>query len=209
MAQVALGDASGGRERLVREAFTLFAERGFDAVTVRDIAAASRVSVGLINHHFGSKEGLRNAVDEYFMEQFEDVFLDLKNRQEDNSSEGFALAIDDWISRHESSWPSIVAYFRRAILQESDWGYSIFLRFYSFVQGSVMRMDAAGRIGPDVDRLWLPFLMMYLELGTMVFDPYIRRVTGRSGYDRDLWRRRHRAYMTLIRRGSAPSRSGT
>jgi hypothetical protein len=68
-------------------------------------------------------------------------------------------------------------------------------------------MDAAGRIGPDVDRLWLPFLMMYLELGTIIFDPYIKRVLGRSGYDRELWQRRHRAYMSLIRRGSSPRRS--
>ena len=71
-------------------------------------------------------------------------------------------------------------------------------------QATVMRMDANGQLAPDMDRLWLPFLMMYLELGTMVFDPYIKRVIGRSGYERDLWQRRHRAYMALIRRGASP-----
>ena len=72
------------------------------------------------------------------------------------------------------------------------------------MQQSVLRMDADGKIGTDVDRLRLPFLMIYLELGTMVFDP--KRVLGKSGYDRDLWRRRHRAYMSLIRCGAAPAR---
>jgi hypothetical protein len=47
---------------------------------------------------------------------------------------------------------------------------------------------------------------MYMEIGTMVFDPYIKRALGKSGYDRELWRRRHRAYMSLIRRGVAPRR---
>lgn len=196
-----------GRERLIRQAFVLFAERGFDSVTVRDIAAASGVSVGLINHHFGSKDGLREAVDEFFIGQFEDAITDAAPQQV-ASPEDYAEVIDAWISRHERDWPTIVAYFRRALLEESDWGFSLFQRFYGFVQSSVMRMDANGALAPDVDRLWLPFLMMYLELGTMIFDPYIKRVLGRSGYDRELWQRRHRAYMALIRRGASPAREG-
>ncbi len=203
MAKVADGEALDGRERLVRQAFVLFAERGFDSVTVRDIAKASGVSVGLINHHFGSKDGLREAVDEYFIAQFEDAITGAAPR-ELNTAEDAAQIIDEWIQRHESDWPATVAYFRRALLEQSDWGFSLFERFYGFVQSTVMRMDAEGRIAPDVDRLWLPFLMMYLELGTMIFDPYIKRVLGKSGYDRELWQRRHRAYMSLIRRGAAP-----
>lgn len=207
VAQAAERDEPIGRERLIRTAFALFAEKGFDSVTVRDIAAASKVSVGLINHHFGSKEGLREAVDEFFIAQFEDAIAGAAP-QPINTPEDYAVVIDQWIARHEKDWPTIVAYFRRALLEESDWGFSLFQRFYGFVQSSVMRMDAAGQIGSDVDRLWLPFLMMYLELGTMVFDPYIKRVTGKSGYDRELWRRRHRAYMSLIRRGVSPRREG-
>ncbi|ODT89715.1 TetR/AcrR family transcriptional regulator [Phenylobacterium sp. SCN 70-31] len=199
-------DNPDGRERLVRTAFVLFAEKGFDSVTVRDIAAASSVSVGLINHHFGSKDGLREAVDEFFIAQFEDAITGAAT-QELSTTLDPAEVIDAWIERHADDWPTIVAYFRRALLEESDWGFSLFQRFYGFVQATVMRMDAAGQIAPDVDRLWLPFLMMYLEIGTMVFDPYIKRVLGRSGYDRDLWQRRHRAYMSLIRRGTAGRRA--
>lgn len=195
-----------GRQRLVRTAFELFAEKGFDSVSVRDIARAASVSVGLINHHFGSKEGLREAVDEYFIATFEAAITGAAPQQLADP-DGHAALIDAWIVEHEAEWPFIVAYFRRAILEESDWGYSLFQRFYGFVQSTVLRLDAEGGVGPDVDRLWLPFLMMYLELGTMIFDPYIRRLIGRSGYDKDLWRRRHRAYMTLIRRGVAPKQN--
>ncbi|WP_337185554.1 TetR/AcrR family transcriptional regulator [Phenylobacterium sp.] len=201
-------DSPDGRERLVRTAFVLFAEKGFDSVTVRDLASASNVSVGLINHHFGSKDGLREAVDEFFIAQFEDAITGAAPQQTPSTPEDYATVIDAWIARHEADWPTIVAYFRRALLEESDWGFSLFQRFYGFVQATVNRMDASGQLGPDVDRLWLPFLMMYLELGTMVFDPYIKRVLGRSGYDRELWQRRHRAYMALIRRGASPSREG-
>ena len=193
-----------GKERLIRQAFILFADKGFDSVTVRDLALASEVSVGLINHHFGSKEGLREAVDAYFIAQFEDALKGAAPEQI-NTPEDHAVVIDHWIERHEKDWPTIVAYFRRAVLEESDWGFSLFERFYGFVQASVTRMDADGQIAPQVDRLWLPLLWLYMEIGTMIFDPYVKRLLGKSGYDRELWSRRHRAYMSLIRKGIRPT----
>lgn len=36
----------------------LFAEQGFEATTVREIAAAAKVNLALINYHFDSKDGL-------------------------------------------------------------------------------------------------------------------------------------------------------
>ncbi len=198
-------DLKDGRQRLISTSLALFAEKGFDGVTVRDIAKASGVSVGLINHHFGSKEGLREAVDAHFMKQFEEVLLNQPDRghTQPNSIENWA---DEWIERHQSDWSITVGYFRRALLEESDWGANLFVRFYEVAQGAVTRMDARGEVRPDVDRLWLPFLIIYLELGTTLLDPYIKRILGRSGFDDDLWRRRHRAYLSLIQRGVTPKR---
>ena len=53
------------------EALRLFAARGPDAVTVRQIAAAAGVSPALVVHHFGSKEGLREVVDRHVLGLFE------------------------------------------------------------------------------------------------------------------------------------------
>ena len=57
------------------KALRLFADRGPDAVTVRDVAAAAEVSPALVMHHFGSKAGLREAVDEHVAQTF-DAMLD-------------------------------------------------------------------------------------------------------------------------------------
>ena len=46
------------RERLLAAAKTLFAERGFKNVTVREICLAARANVAAINYHFGDKLGL-------------------------------------------------------------------------------------------------------------------------------------------------------
>ncbi|WP_306208374.1 TetR/AcrR family transcriptional regulator [Actinoplanes sp. RD1] len=53
------------RARIRDAAITLIAERGAKATTIRDIADAAGVSSGLLRHHFGSKEGLRDACDEW------------------------------------------------------------------------------------------------------------------------------------------------
>ncbi|MBI1252158.1 MAG: TetR family transcriptional regulator [Alphaproteobacteria bacterium] len=197
-------DRSNGRERILDEAMQLFAEHGFDSVTVRDIAAKADVSVGLINHHFGSKEGLREAVDAKFIRQFEEVLDSAAPSMGQMRMEDFFAWVDDWIARHQSTWPVTVQYFRRALLEESEWGASVFEKFFSIARASIDRMDAQGLLRPDVDRLWLPFLMVYLELGTSLLDPYVTKILGRSGFEADLWKRRHRAYLSLIYRGVLP-----
>ena len=56
------------RERIRDAAIASFAERGFDGVGLRDIAQRAGVSAALIVHHFGSKEGLREACDAHVVE---------------------------------------------------------------------------------------------------------------------------------------------
>ncbi len=51
--------------RIRDAAITEFASKGVEATSVRTIAARADVSPGLIIHHFGSKEDLRVACDEY------------------------------------------------------------------------------------------------------------------------------------------------
>jgi AcrR family transcriptional regulator len=50
------------RDRILDAAEALFAERGFDGVTLRQIASSAGVDVALANYHFGKKLELFNAV---------------------------------------------------------------------------------------------------------------------------------------------------
>ena len=56
------------RARIRDAALRLFGDRGTDGTTIRDIAATAGVSGGLVRHHFGSKEGLRDACDAYALD---------------------------------------------------------------------------------------------------------------------------------------------
>ena len=55
-------DAKSTKERLLDSAEKLFAERGYDSVSIRDLAADADVNVAAVNYHFQGKEKLYEAV---------------------------------------------------------------------------------------------------------------------------------------------------
>lgn len=50
------------RDKILEVAERLFAARGLDAVSIRDIVAAAGANLGAINYHFGTLDGLIEAV---------------------------------------------------------------------------------------------------------------------------------------------------
>lgn len=54
--------ADARREQLLDVAINLFAQKGYEATSAREVALAAGVTQGLVFHYFGSKEGLLTAV---------------------------------------------------------------------------------------------------------------------------------------------------
>ncbi len=190
--------APNGKNRLILVAMRLFAERGFDGVTVRDIAKDAEVSVGLINHHFESKEGLREAVDRYFLETTSKAIARAVEKSGSLDTSGIAAYQSRWIRQYADEWPSFVAYLRRAIIDGSPWGENLFRQYYESIRLLLDRHDAEGRISPKTDRLWLPLLYMFVLIGPLMLDPYIKNMLGKSTYDGDMWGRFQAAVQTLF-----------
>ena len=55
-------DEDGTRDRILRTAERLFAERGFNGVSIRELAAAAQVNIASVGYHFSNKEGLLSEV---------------------------------------------------------------------------------------------------------------------------------------------------
>ncbi|WP_136706234.1 TetR family transcriptional regulator [Agromyces sp. H66] len=59
---ISAGDLTA-RARIVASALERFAAHGYEAATMRDIAAHAGVSTALVTHHFGTKQALREECD--------------------------------------------------------------------------------------------------------------------------------------------------
>lgn len=82
--------ATARRDLIMREAAHLFASRGFDATTIRDIAAAAGILGGSIYYHFHSKE---------------DIFLAVHTA----GMESITNAVTAAISEHDEPWAQLEA----------------------------------------------------------------------------------------------------
>lgn len=72
-AKSAAPPSDGARERLIAVGLTMFAERGLEGVSVRDLASAAKVNLSLVSYYFGGKEGLYKTI-------IEEHALDARNR---------------------------------------------------------------------------------------------------------------------------------
>ncbi|MFD0661596.1 TetR/AcrR family transcriptional regulator [Thermocatellispora tengchongensis] len=95
------------RARIRDAALDQFARRGVKSATLKDIAEAAGVSVGLVQHHFRSKDALREACDEH-------VMASLVHRSKDEAAEPAAV-VAGMLAGSERS----VRYLARALVDGS------------------------------------------------------------------------------------------
>jgi AcrR family transcriptional regulator len=101
------------RARIRDAALEQFATHGFDGATIRGIAEAAGVSPGLVQHHFGSKEGLRRACDDAVVELV---------RQKVRAIQTGDLTKPGFLGALYAAAPPLVRYAARAVVDGSPAG---------------------------------------------------------------------------------------
>nr|WP_156003853.1 TetR/AcrR family transcriptional regulator [Streptomonospora sp. PA3] len=99
------------RARIRDAALAQFAERGYAAATLRGVADAAGVSIGLVQHHFGTKDGLRRACDTYAT----DTLASLDGL----GVAGGEITDSDFLARMFRHSPLILRYIARAMVDGS------------------------------------------------------------------------------------------
>jgi len=141
------------RANIRNAALRLFAESGHDAVTVREIATAAGVSPGLVLHHFGSKNGLRAAVDAHAAESFDVVFAELDggNLAEMLASGEATTSVAEAFARAFPHGSPLPAYLRRLLLTDDPAGATLFGRWYAATRRVLDAMVDQGVAAPAED----------------------------------------------------------
>lgn len=129
------------RARIRDAAIEQIARKGF-AVNMRTIAQAAGVSVGLINHHFGSKDGLRSECDDYVMQ----LIMDSKEA----NIQGGAMAAMAALSKiNEYVIPT--AYCMRAMHTGGSVAQGMYEHFVKDAMAWVPQAVKAGQLQPSVN----------------------------------------------------------
>ncbi|MGV0742398.1 TetR/AcrR family transcriptional regulator [Mycolicibacterium sp. XJ870] len=94
------------RARIRHAALLEFGERGFIGATFKGIAARASVSIGLVQHHFRTKENLRQACDDMVIEVF-------RHRTTHGAATG-AITRPEFIADLYETSPPLLRYLARA-----------------------------------------------------------------------------------------------
>lgn len=161
------------------EALRLFAERGLDAVSVRQIAAAAGVSPALVIHHFGSKEGLRAAVDQHVLATFEAMLGELSRGGDPGLRDPAAAgSLAEAIIAHLPADSPAPAYLRRLLLDGGAAGRGLFRRLYGISRQTVDAMSAAGLLAPGPDPAVRAAFLMANDLAVILLREHLADVLG-------------------------------
>jgi AcrR family transcriptional regulator len=185
------------RAKIREAALGLFGTSGF-GVPLRTVAQAAGVSPGLVIHHFGSKDGLRAAVDEsvlaVFLERFDALPKDLPA---DQLSRAMANVFSDVLGPNAD----IRQYLRRCLLDETPAGTTIFDEMVEATRRGLELLERAGGIRADSDPEWRPFQVLSIVLGPLLMEPVMQRHIGEPAYAPEVVRRRTSANLDVLSRG--------
>lgn len=164
------------RARIRDAAIDLFGRDGF-GVGLRAIAAAAGVSLGLIRHHFGSKDGLRAACDEHVLEQVREL-------GEEKATAPLAAFFRN-IERLDSFEP-LVRYLLQSLRQGGPFARTFLDRMSRESEQALEQGVAEGTIKASVDPAARARAIVVLSLGALLLEDSLTDGDGwRSHLDRN------------------------
>jgi len=159
---VALPEDLTGRARIRDAALSAFAEDG-DAASIRGIAKRAGCSPALVQHHFGTKDGLRSACDDYIVAYFRE--------QVEAGIDNLGITDPDYLAEVYRSAPIVIGYLNRCLVENTPKAQRIFDSLVELTE-PYLRTDAASAVR---DRA---AVLVAMKLGLLLLRPHVERALG-------------------------------
>jgi TetR/AcrR family transcriptional regulator, regulator of cefoperazone and chloramphenicol sensitivity len=172
-------DDRTARAKIRDEALRLFAERGPDAVTMRDIAAAAGVSPALLVRHYGSKDGLVEAVDNHVLAAMEALLTQVTRQGgEDGLQPTGVPTMLDAFALYLPPQSAIPDYLGRMLITGGAVGSALFARLYEISKDALGAMVAAGAAEAGDDPAVRAAFLMVNDLAVLTLRRHLAEVLG-------------------------------
>lgn len=157
-------------ERIRDAALRNFAEHGTEATTMRGVAAAAGVSLGLVQHHFATKAGLIQAVDRYVLDC---VITPLAQPIPERTDS--IVEIGSRVTGLFAERPDVAAYVGRSLVDGSPVGTTIFDNLIAAGTARWRQRAERGETRPDADLTWAAINALVLAFGAISLRTHIDR----------------------------------
>lgn len=158
------------RARIRQAALAHFAEYGFERTTIRGIAAAAGVSLGLVRHHFGSKQALRDAIDAHVLQEIRRLSAEVMANGERGDLGPSALSAQ--VMRPYRR------YLLRALMDGSPTIATVFDQMVGPTEGWIALADEKRPDPPFADRRTRAAVFTAMVLGVPLLHEHLSRVLG-------------------------------
>jgi AcrR family transcriptional regulator len=185
-------------ERIRDAALRSFASHGVAATSMRMVADAAGVSLGLVQHYFKTKAALVNTVDRYVLQVTSEALSTVAmpgapaEALEEAGKRMTKLTIDH---------PLVINYLARALCEGGEIGSVVFdgLVDISTAQGDHFREQ--GLIRENLDPLWAVLNPLILRIGAFILRPHIERYLGEPFFTATQLERWDNSVTKVLREG--------
>ena len=186
---------SSARERIVTAALEGFASGGVKATSIRDVANAAGVSPGLVQHYFGSKAALREAVDEHVNEA-------ARTALEVRRIDGDVVAdLSERLTRLVADHFTALRYVARGVAESEPAAMKLFGALTQLCRDQLADLQRQGMLRSDLDLEWAALHTVLINLGTVVMEPGVSEQLGRPFLGTEQVRRWQEATTKLFSSG--------
>jgi len=181
------------RVRIRAAAVRLFGAGGFADTSVRAIAAEAGVSPGLVLHHFGSKEGLKRACDEY-------VAGELIDTEVATSQQDLIGAMRRWLAEPDA-YLAEFDYLTRMLLEGSHAGDLLFDTLVDRTEKMLGEGIESGQMNHFSDLGTTALVVALCGLAPLVMGRQVSRALGEDGLNAKVLQRLALPVMELFTHG--------
>jgi len=179
--------------RIRAAALNRFGTGGFAATSVRVIASDAGVSPALVLHHFGSKDGLRQACNEYAFTFFEGMIRRAGDRQPTEAMSQFGGVTDEA--------PPLMRYLMKQASEDSPAANDLVARIVELTKQSLEANTARGYVKPTVDPDMRAAILVMLRLGPFLLSGAVQQATGADILTPEGLRRMYRTTIEIVESG--------
>jgi AcrR family transcriptional regulator len=170
------------------------------------VAAAAGVSPGLVQHHFSTKDGLRDAVNEYVIAVAVETFQDLA---EDSEAADAWATMGDTVTAWVRDNAVALRYVARSLVEGDADALRIFDALVEIARANWLApLARSGALDPEIDKTWAAVHVVVFNLASVLFESAINRHLPEPFFTPEQLQRWNAATTDLYRRGvSGPARA--